>query len=286
MSHRNDDTQRASLDVVAVASGGTRHRTFSAAGLDPAEQQQRARKRSRQIHDTQVACDYFSEQDLAHNYKPPTDLISRMHVNDLYDDVYKDKIDVSFSNLPAEKRYEMLETLAGLSSKVDRHIVKATVEEDPTAICVPATHLHDVMEIPTENYNCEPFECVKDGHLAELQALHASEIVETFATECECYGNPTMTVEQLLQELDACLPHGIQRLPHRGEFAVIMELGRRDVFYAAIVVQSSDELIPPVTDDADGFSDYVSLAGLEVAEKISAKRVTYKRRFYFECPCV
>jgi hypothetical protein len=87
-----------------------------------------------------------------------------------------------------------------------------------------------------------------------------------------------MSVATFLTELDACTPHGVQKHDD-GRVFIIFELGRRDVFYAAVEVEAEDTLLPK-----EG-PDYVSWT-LELADKIQEKTVAFKGRGYFECPCV
>ncbi len=231
------------------------------------------RKRSRQIHDKQVVLDFFSENDVADDAKPPTELISKMGADELYDDVYADDTDVSFAALPVEKRDAMLAGLLKVAPKVASRSVSAS-GADPTAISLPTNHMHEIVHVPDAAIAAtSALAAIQEGHRAELSRLSAYEAIENLVTETECYGSHQVTLRELLKELRACVPHGVQRKP--GGLYMIFELGRRDVFYAAIGLKTIG--------DIPEYASWTKDLEEAIADVVTAE---FESRVYFDCGCI
>ena len=231
------------------------------------------RKRGRQIHDKQVMLDFFSEGDLAEDAKPPTELIAKMGADELYDDVYQDKVDVSFLALPVEKRDAMLEGLRGVAGKVEGRAISVS-SVDPSAISLPSNHMHDIVQVPPAAISAKgPLDAIQEGHRAELSRLPAYEALENLVVEHDCYGSHQVTLRELLHELRACVPHGVQRRP--GGMYMIFELGRRDTFFAAV----SFKMVGDVPEYSSWTKDLEDALGDVVTGE-------FESRFYFDCGCV
>ncbi len=231
------------------------------------------RKRSRQIHDKQVMLDFFSENDVADDAKPPTELISKMAPDELYDDVYQDDVDVSLAALPVEKRDELLDGLRDAAPKFERRAISSSTA-DPTAISIPSNHMHEIVRVPEAAITAtNALAAIQEGHRAELSRLPAYEVIENLVVEHECYGSHQVTLRELMHELRACVPHGVQRRP--GGMYVIFELGRRDTFYAAVEFK--------MVGDVPEYATWTKDLEEALADVITGE---FESRVYFDCGCI
>lgn len=236
-----------------------------------------ARKRGKHIHETQVLADFFSDQDLPKGHTPPTDLIAKMSASDLYEDVYKEKIDVSFDSLPTETKDRMLGELQALAPKVLSHAVRASAD-DPTAIIIPPDHRHDTILIPSTSLaNDDPLVGVKDGHHAELCTLHAYDVIEDFARAIKFAGAAKhMTLRKLVTALRACAIHSLFQ-PSGNMAYLIFELEERQVFFVALGVTGCGS-----RGERDEYAPWTSV----LLEEIGETTVEIGDHVFFECPCV
>ncbi len=255
-------TKRAAVAAVDAASAPT-----------PGKPKVAVRKRSRQVHDKQVMLDFFSENDLADDAKPPTELIAKMGADELYDDVYQDDVDVSFAALPVEKRDAMLAGLLEVAPDVASRAISVT-GADPSAISLPSNHMHEIVRVPEAAIAAtNALAAIQEGHRAELTRLPAYEALENLVFEHANYGSHQVTLRELMHELRACVPHGVQKKP--GGMYVIFELGRRDTFFAAV----SFKMMGDVPEYASWTKDLADA----IADVITGE---FESHFYFDCGCV
>lgn len=269
-----------SIESTAVVPGDAAVEAAAVAGQPP-------RKRGRQVHERQVLADFFSDQDQAEGTKPPTDLIKAMSTADLYEDVYKQSVDVSFDNLPSAAKERMLAEIAAVAPKVASRVVQAS-DADPTAITVPREHMHDTVLIPysaIERAATDRLSSVKEAHRAQLCELHSYDVLEDFARSLEFGGaDRKVQLRKLLSvDLRASPVHSMH---HTDDLSyIILELEDRQVFFAAVGMRWCGDTADTVSLTASRKEEYVPWSTAVLGD-LGASIVEVTTHFYFSCPCV
>lgn len=263
------------------------------------------RKRPRNIHERQELINFFDEEgDMAHEQRAPVELIARMGVGtfgtpgDFYDDLedVRKAGAASFGRMPKDLQQAVVEGVQDMAGCVERHVV-GPGDEDPSAIVVADTHMHELMPVPDRlpmvpligrranvATTTDPMELVKPAHRAEMCMMPEYDSVETVITRLRFASPKTaaevMTAAELVRTFRSCQPNSIVR--HRAdarEVYFVFELDHRGVFYMAVRMKVVARPEAEVPEHARWSSDLAQTLG-------DSLKGTLAGYAYFECGCV
>jgi len=274
------------------------------------------------MHDRQLLDNWLGDGEQAHGEQAPTHLLERMSASAFSTDAYalEPGKNVSFDALSGDTKRQMLDGLSSVAAKVRKHAIRAD-DADPTAIVVPNTHRHDVMEVPALARSAALSRApdawlgeVKRPHRAELTSLASYDSIELvlaqFLMQVEVSDAP-VSVGDVVDELAAGVVHGVHAVDEHGNFAVAnIDVVASQELHAGASAAGADAaplgararyIFVVFEADARGvfyccvalrptththISAEYTVFSKKDAERLREMRGTFVGRAYFECPCV